>query len=89
MSGPNIKRLWAMKMAKDTIPSGGGFADGLKFFSSKESIINGSKAATEFVKNAIQAIRNAANPNPWRESSDEEIAGEILRRIDIRDKGKR
>ena len=39
--GPNAKRLLAHKMSVDAIPAGGGLADGIKFLSSKESIISG------------------------------------------------
>ena len=84
--GPNIKMLIATKMATDAIPAGGGFADGVRFLSSKESIIAGAKAATEFVKLAIQAVRQAGDPNPWRNATDEEIAGELLRQIEAKKK---
>jgi hypothetical protein len=31
------------------------------------------------------AVRLGANPNPWRNSTDEEIAAEILRRVKNRE----
>lgn len=79
--GPNVRRLLAHKMAIDAIPAGGGFAAGMKFLSSKESVVSGVKAATAWVEQAIQAVRGAADPNPWKDAQDEEIAGEILRRV--------
>lgn len=82
--GPNVKRLWSIKMAKDAIPDGGGFEDGLKFFSSKESIAAGAKAASEWCKLVIESVRRATLPNPWKDATDEEIAGELLRRIDAK-----
>jgi hypothetical protein len=82
--GPNVKRLISIKMAKDAIPDGGGFADGVKFLSSKESIVAGVRAATEWVKAALIAVRQATEPNPWKSASDEEIAGHIIERIEAR-----
>lgn len=87
--GPNVKKLWAMKMAKDAIPDGGGLADGLKFLSSRESIAAGAKAATEWVKGAIAVVRLAAEPNPWKNATDEEIAGELLKRTEERSRRER
>lgn len=88
MIGTNVKRLWAMKMAKDAIPDGGGFAEGLKFLSSKESIVSGAKAASEWTKNAIELVRQAAEPNPFKDSSDEEIAGELIARAERKEGGR-
>jgi hypothetical protein len=85
MIGPNVKRLWAMKMAKDAIPSDGGLADGLKFLSSREPIAEGARRASEFVEQALRAVRCAAEPNEWKHATDEEIAGELLRRIEERE----
>jgi hypothetical protein len=82
--GPNAKKLIAHKMSVDAIPSGGGFADGVKFLSSKESILTGVRNATRWVAEAIDAVRQASEPNPWKASTDEEIAGEILRRVEAR-----
>lgn len=84
--GPNVKRLIAEKMATDAIPPNGGLADALSFLSSKESIASGARKATDFVRLAILAVRNAAEPNPWKNRDDEAIAGELLRRIDARRK---
>lgn len=82
--GPNFNRLMSHKMAKEAIPDGGGLADGIKFLSSKESILAGARAAAEFTERAIEAVRNAAEPNPWRNADDEAIAGELLRQIEAR-----
>jgi len=82
--GQNAKKLIAHKMSVDAIPAGGGLADGLKFLSNKESIVSGARLATEWVAAAIDAIRGAADPNPWKFSTDEEIAGHILNQIAAR-----
>ena len=83
--GPNARKLFITKMSRDAIPDGGGLADGLKFFTisslERGAIID---KAMEWTQKAIQLVRTSAEPNPWRAASDEEIAGEILRRIDER-----
>lgn len=86
MQGPNVNKLIASKMSRDAIPPGGGFADGIKFLSSKQAIVAGAKRATEWVDAAIRAVREAAEPNPWKNATDEEIAAEILRGIEARSK---
>jgi hypothetical protein len=79
--GPNVKRLIAHKMGVDAIPKGGGFEDGLKFLSSREAVISGAQQASNWVIAAIRVLRQAAEPNPWKNSSDEEIAGHLLRQL--------
>lgn len=79
--GPSVMRLIFTKMAKDAIPYGGGLTDGVRFLSSKESIVNGYKAAAEWVEQALKLVREAADPNPWRNSTDEDIATHLLERI--------
>jgi hypothetical protein len=80
--GPNVKKLIIHKMSLDAIPPGGGVADGLKFFTDKERISKTLRESNEWVKQAIFAVRNAREPNPWKTTSDEDIAGEILRKIE-------
>lgn len=84
MLGPNVKRLIAHKMSLDAIPKGGGVADGLKFLLDKERIVKAAREADEWVKSCIAAVRKAAEPNPFREAPDEDIAAEILRKIEER-----
>jgi hypothetical protein len=81
---PNLKRLIAHKMSHDAIPNGGGLADGIKFLSSKESIADGWREAVRWVDEAIRIIRAAKEPNPWRDASDEQIAGELLAQIEAK-----
>jgi hypothetical protein len=82
--GPNVKRLIIHKMSVDAIPAGGGLESGLRFLSSKESIMNGAKSATEWVKGAIEIVRLAEEPNPFKDADNETIAGELLRQIELR-----
>jgi hypothetical protein len=80
--GPNVKKLIIHKMSLDAIPSGGGVADGLKFFMDKEKISKTLREANEWVKQAINMVRLAGEPNPFKNSTDEDIAGEIFRKIE-------
>jgi hypothetical protein len=41
-----------------------------------------SRKAKEWVDAAIQTVRGVREPNPWKNATDEEIAGELLRQID-------
>lgn len=80
----NMDRLAVHKMSLDAIPDGGGFIDGLYFLRDAPRLTKSAKAAKEWAVAAVLAVRQASDPNPWRESSDEEIAGEILRRVEER-----
>ena len=82
--GHNAKRLIAIKMARNAIPDGGGFEDGLRFLSNKDLIVASAKEAAKWVADAIDAVRAAAEPNPFKSATDEEIAGEILHKIESR-----
>ena len=86
--GPNVRKLIATAMAAKAIPTGGGLEAGLKFLSSKTNIANGFRAASEWTKQALQIVREAAEPNPWKTATDEEIAKEILDRIERREHGR-
>lgn len=80
----NVQRLVFHKISIDAIPAGGGFADGIAFFTDPDKRRRITADAQEWVTQAIKIIRDAKEPNPWSESSDEAIAGELLRRIDER-----
>jgi hypothetical protein len=83
-TGPNVRKLIATKIAREAIPDKGGFADGLRFLSSKDRILAAAKAATAWVFAAIDAVKSA--PDGGTYGDDEAIAGEILRRLDNRKK---
>ncbi len=85
---PNIKKLIIYKMSLDAIPKGGGVKDGFMFLSSKELIAKSAKESSEWVKTAISVVRQAQEPNPFKNADDETIAGEILRKIEERKNGK-
>ncbi len=82
IQGPNVKKLIIAKMSRDAIPDGGGFGDGIAFLlSGPERLMAAAKASTDWVERAIQAVRMATGPNPWKDADDETIAAEILRSI--------
>jgi hypothetical protein len=84
MQGPNVKKLIAQKMAMDAVPKGGGLAEAIAFISSAESIKSGAAKATQWVNAAIQAVRDATEPNPWKNADDETIAEMLLKEIETK-----
>ena len=77
-----MRKLIFHKMSLDAIPKGGGVADGIKFLCDRAGMVKSLHAADTWVNAAILAVRNAGEPNPFRGASDEEIAGEILIKIE-------
>ena len=82
----NVARLFAEKVATDMVAPGGGIGGVLTRIATPGLLVQKSREAKAFVDLALTAVRNAAEPNPWRDSTDEEIAGELLRRIEERRK---
>ncbi len=82
IQGPKVKKLICERMATIAVPNGGGFSDAMKFLLSKEAITDAARKATEFVEVALKMIREAAEPNPWKNATDEEIAGHLLAEIE-------
>lgn len=76
--GPNEKRLIVTRMSSIAVPPGGGVVSALSFLSSAEKMRAGAAEAAEWVREAISVVRSAPD-NIWE--TDEEICGEILRRI--------
>lgn len=87
--GPNVRKLIIHKMSLDAIPKGGGVADGIKFLSDRDLMSKTLRAADEWVKAVIVAIRQAGEPNHLKNATDEEIAEELLRKIDERKAAKK
>lgn len=84
--GPNFRELVGRKIALDAVPPGGGFSSVLKFLQEPGRVSESLREAVEWAAAAIAVVRTAAEPNPWREASDEQIAGEILRLAEEREK---
>jgi hypothetical protein len=81
---PNVKRLIIHKMSVDAVPAGGGLATALDYMMKPGGLANGLKEARTWVMNAINAVRGASEPNPWKDADDETIATELMRKVDER-----
>lgn len=81
LEGPNVRKLIIEKISRDVIPPGGGLVEGINFLSDPKKISSCWQAAAEWVKSAITVVRQAAEPNHWKDATDEEIAAEILKQI--------
>lgn len=85
----NVRKLILHKISLDAIPAGGGVDAGMRFLLDKERMAKSARDAEQWVKVALLALRQAADPNSWRDKTDEEIAGELLRQIDERKRQER
>jgi hypothetical protein len=84
--GPNVKKLMIIKTSLTAIPKGGNLTDGINFLSNKQLIIKTMKESCDWVETAIRMVRQAGEPNPFKDKSDEDIAGEILRKLEEKKK---
>ena len=84
-----MRRLISEKMTVDAIPSSSGLAAGLNFLSSAKNITEGWRTASSWVQLALKTVREAPEPNEWKYASDEEIATEIIRKIEEKRGAKR
>lgn len=85
IQGPNVKKLIVRKMSLIAVPAGAGIGSALNFLTDPGAIGAAAREATEWVEMAIRLIREASGDNPWKDRSDEEIAGELLGRIGERE----
>jgi len=85
--GPNVTKLIFKFIGREAIPQGGGFADGIEFFSNPERRKHVLAKAESKALAAIQLIKTAPD-NPFGDN-DEEIAGMILKKIEERMGGQR
>ncbi len=81
----NKVKLQNLVLSKLVIPDNGGLADAISFLanlgkpeSKSNELVKKAMAQTE---EYILAVRNASEPNPFKGSTDDEIAGEILKRM--------
>lgn len=84
-----MSRLVAHKMALDVIPSGGGFEDGVRFLLDRERVQGTLWAAKMWAEKAVQAVREARDPNPFKNADDETIATEILRQVEAKERARK
>lgn len=78
--GKNVKRLITMFMAKEAIPNGGGFKDGVDFLLNPERVRASASRAQHAAKQAIELIKNAKD-NPYGDD-DEQIAAIIISEVE-------
>ena len=76
----NVEKLIVRKVSIDAVPKGAGFKEAITFLTDKNKISETYKNAKKWVKENIQLIREAVGP--YSNSSDEEIAGVILKEIE-------
>lgn len=81
--GPNVNRLIAMKAARDMTPPGSDLGTVVSAIMGGK-LGQAAREAEAWVAEAIGVVRLACDPNPWKTASDEEIAAELLRKIDAR-----
>lgn len=74
--GPNVKRLLVLKVAKDAIPDGGGFAAGIDALMTPGRMVELSRNALMWIEEALTVFKSASD-NPYGDN-DEAIAGAIL-----------
>ena len=77
--GKNVKRLISMLMAKEAIPDGGGFKDGVDFLLSPERVKASFIKAQQDAMQFIELIKSAKD-NPYGDD-DEQIAAAIIAEV--------
>lgn len=77
--GANLKRLLAMRVAREAIPPGGGLGAGIDFLLNPERVKETTHKALEWCDQAIAAVRVAPD-NPYGDD-EETIAGVILEQV--------
>lgn len=80
--GPYFMELVHRRVARDAIPDGGGVGAGIDFLLNPERIRETTRAAFEFVQEAVDAVR-AAPDNPYGDD-EEAIAKHIVEEIEKR-----
>lgn len=83
----SVKKLIALKMSRDAIPKNGTIKDGLDFLLDKNRLNNSCKEAKKWVKDAISVLRQAKEPNPYKNLSDDDIADFILKEVEKKKRG--
>lgn len=87
--GPNVKKLVSKKAALIIVPVGSGSDSSAKVVSAlldPKKIVTAMREAAAWVERAIQAVREAAEPNEWKDADDETIAAEIVREMEERER---
>lgn len=79
-----VQRLEIEFTANEVAPPGSSIASVGRAIMEPGRIGEAARLGKVQAAEAISLIRGAAEPNPWKDATDEEIAAEILRRVDER-----
>lgn len=82
--GPNMRALLARVVARQAIPQGGGFIDGINFIKDQPRFKRVHRESLAWIDEAIKAIRVA--PDNIYGDDEETIAGSILEQLKDREK---
>lgn len=85
----SLQQLEAMILARAAVPKNGSTADVIGFLLDAERVRTAAVDARRQAKQFIEIVRCAAEPNQWKNASDEEIAAELVRSIEQRKQGAR
>lgn len=80
---PNVRKLVAHHSSTIAIPKGGGLDSAIRFLTGPD-LMKQLKESVKWVETAIHLVRTAAEPNPFKTASDEEIAGHLVKMIEER-----
>lgn len=80
----SLRALQLRLMAVAAIPEGSQepFIDGVRFLTDRDRLSQAARDAKRQAQDMVLLVRNGAEPNPWRDSTDDEIAAEIMRRVE-------
>lgn len=79
-----MNRLAILRFAMLAIPDGSGIAGAYKVLSKPGEVARLTKEACAWAREAVDLVRTAADPNPWRDATDEDIAAEVVRQAEAR-----
>ena len=85
MSISAVNKLVIMRASRKAVPDGGGFEDAAQSITSKSLFTHHLPEARKWVEEAIFLVRSS--PGGEKFESDEEVAGEIIRQLELK-KGK-
>ena len=80
---PNLKELVWHLMSLDAVPPGSknGLSSAVEFILTPGKMSESFRNSIIRARNICMAIRQAGEPNPWKDATDEEIAGEVMRKM--------
>lgn len=84
--GPNMKKFIAERSAQLTVERGGSDPGDIAARILDGGFQQDLREASLWCKKAVEIVRLAAEPNPWKSATEEEICGWILEKLEIRKK---